>query len=182
MEPQDTTRQPTRDAAETPAAKTYAPSLTLYHANMKGTGSAVQFEVRSATADREGCWFMSMAAQKSIGQGANADGGRKNATFAWTEKITAKLNFSDLSAMLMVFEGKEKSMGDGKGLYHDSADFSTIISLAESTGDIPGYTLELSKKQKHDGSLSRVRLLLRPAEALGLARLITGTLPRIAFG
>lgn len=182
MEPQENTRPTAHDAAETPAVKTYAPALTFYHANSKGTGSAVQFELRPATADREGCWFMSMAAQKSIGQGANAEGGRKNATFAWSEKITAKLNFADLSAMLMVFAGKEKSLGDGKGLYHDSADFSTIISLAEATGDFPGFSLELSKKQKHDGALSRVRLLLRPPEAFGLARLISGTLPRIAFG
>ena len=59
------------------APKAYPPRLVFYHPNGKGTGCAVQFDLRPAAGDREGCLFAAFANQKSV-----ADGGRNPAAGA----------------------------------------------------------------------------------------------------
>lgn len=174
---------PSASAAPAPASKPYTPSLALYHPNSKGTGCAIQFDLRPATADREGCLFVAFANQKSLATGSRTDSNRQAATFNWSEKITVKLNFSDVSHLLLVLCGKANSIADGKGLFHDSGETTTIIQMARQTEPVRGTAFEVSKKRRNSpDQAQRSRILLTDAETFGLARLLDATLYPLAFG
>lgn len=169
----------------TEAPKAYPPRLVFYHPNGKGTGCAVQFDLRPAAGDREGCLFAAFANQKSVAEGGrNAPAAsRQAATFNWAEKITVKLNFSDVCQLLMVLSGKAASACDGKGLFHDTGETLTIIHMARQTEPVPGISFEVSKKRKNaEGTPQRSRILFTESESLGLSRLFSAILLPLAFG
>ncbi len=141
--------------------------LIFYHPNMKGSGSAAQFELKPAIRGREGCFFLVMARQNSemIRRG---NGKNRTATFDWKGAVTVKLGLSDIGQMLLVLHNRQAAIANGKGLFHDTADANTIIQLrkAEKT---EGYILDLSHKAKRDGAEpNRVWIILTEAEALTL--------------
>ena len=167
------------------APKAYPPRLVFYHPNGKGTGCAVQFDLRPAAGDREGCLFAAFANQKSVADGGRnpAAGARQAATFNWAEKITVKLNFSDVCQLLMVLAGKAPSACDGKGLFHDTGETVTIIHMARQTEPVAGIAFEVSKKRKNaEGAPQRARILFTESESLGLSRLFSAILLPLAFG
>lgn len=159
------------------AAKTYAPTYSLYHPTAKNTGSALSLERKAATPDREGCIFATVAPQKTV-----AGTESKNATFSWEEKITVKLGISDLCAMLLVLTGKKPDLGP-KGLYHDSGTASTGIQLRKVDTPVAGYAFEVAKKGKgEDGTVKRAHILLNEGEALALTLMFQQSVPVLAFG
>ena len=175
--------QPGTAPAPTDPQKAYSPRLVFYHPNSKGTGCAVQFDLRPATADREGCLFAAFATQKSLATGSRADASRQAATFNWTEKITVKLNFADVSALLLVLSGKVPALADGKGLFHDTGETSTVIHMARQTDPVPGVSFEVSKKRRNTPDTpQRARILFTDVETFGLARLFNAILLPLAFG
>ena len=164
------------------AFRNYRPRLSFYHANGKGTGSAAQLEVVPASGDRDGVIYLSLAQQKSVA-GLDDQGKRQYATFDWQNKVTVKLNFSDLCQMLLVFRGQNSAILGGKGLYHDSRNSTTIINLTWQTEPFAGLVLEVSRKLKAESdSATRVRIVFNDAEALGLGTVIEQSLGTIAFG
>jgi hypothetical protein len=174
-----------RPAAAVPAdpQKAYPPRLVFYHPNSKGTGCAVQFDFRPAASDREGCLFAAFANQKSLAAGARPGNSRQAATFNWTDKITVKLNFHDVCQLLLVLAGKAPKTADGKGLYHDTGEATTVINMARQTEPVSGVSFEVSKKRKGDSAApQRSRILFTDAEAFGLYRLLDATLLPLAFG
>ncbi len=177
------TAAPAAAPSPTDPQKAYPPRLVFYHPNGKGTGCAVQFDLRPAAGDREGCLFAAFANQKSVAEGPRTAGSRQAATFNWTEKITVKLNFSDVCQLLMVLSGKVPSACDGKGLFHDTGETVTIIHMARQTEPVAGIAFEVSKKRKNaDGAPQRSRILFTEAESLGLSRLFSAILLPLAFG
>jgi hypothetical protein len=156
--------------------------LVFYHPNAAGSGSAVRFEVHLAREGREGCVFMELAGQKSR---VERDGGAlvHAATFDWERKTIVKLGFTDLSALLLVLDGRAEAAGPGgKGLFHDTATATTVIGLKRVTGEASGFGLEVSRKQKAgDQAPDRHRLLLTEAEACGLRQVIQAILFRLCF-
>ena len=168
------------------APKTYPPRLVFYHPNGKGTGCAVQFDLRPAAGDREGCLFAAFANQKSLAEparNASSAASRQAATFNWSEKITVKLNFSDVCQLLMVLSGKAASACDGKGLFHDTGETLTIIHMSRQTEPVSGIAFEVSKKRKNaEGAPQRSRILFTESESLGLSRLFSAILLPLAFG
>lgn len=163
--------------------KTYPPRLAFYHPNSKGSGCAVQFDLHPAHGDREGSLFAAFANQKSVATGARGTEGRQAATFGWGEKITVKLNFTDVSHLLTVLEGKAASVCDGKGLFHDTGETSTVIHMSRVTEPFPGVSFEVSKKRKgSEEAARRARILFTEAEALGLKHLFASLLFPLAFG
>ena len=174
------TRSATPFDQDTPAStepRHYRPKLLFYHANAKGSGSAAQFECYAASGDQEGRIFVSMAPQRHVAE----DG--QNATFDWKNKVVVKLGFSDLSALLLVLNGRIAELGDGKGLYHDSKSSTTIIRLAKQADPYSGYAFELSRKPKEGNeTISRVRIVFSDAEAYGLACALEQSMGLIAFG
>ncbi len=155
--------------AETTALRApYPGRLVFYHPNAAGTGSALRVELRlSANAyDRYDCFFLEMAGQIAANnrkQGAPAQ-------FDWENRLTVKLDFNDVCEWLLVLEGRKDRAGGatGNGLYHQTAESSTLIELRRDA-ERGGYLLGLSRKSR-DGtaSVDRRRMLLSEAEAVGL--------------
>jgi hypothetical protein len=142
--------------------------LAYYHPNGQGTGVAMQLEPRfnRLESDRYNCFFLEMARQKTTV--ANGADGRVAATFDWENKLTVKLDFSDICELLSALEGLTPAAGNkGKGLYHENGKANTIITL-ERNKEKTGFFLGLSKKDKQGGQLLRLSIALSDPEALGL--------------
>lgn len=164
-------------------ARTYRPRLSFYHANGKGSGSAVRFEVVPASGDRDGVVFLTLAPQKSVATGSVEQGNRQYATFDWQNRITVKLNFSDLCQLLSVFKGQAATIADGKGLYHDSRNTTTLINLTRQSEPYTGLALEVSRRGKAESEQAlRVRIVFNNTEAFGLGTVLEQILSLLAFG
>lgn len=155
--------------------------LVFYHANSQGTGSAARMELRmnGRGEDRYDCVFLEMARQKTLA--AAGQGGRTPATFDWENKVTVKLDFSDVCEILMVLEGRCERMGGARsGLYHQAAGASTIITL-ERNEKKTGFFLGISRKT-HDGrQVFKGQMLLSDGEALGMRCVLQTSLFFMAF-
>jgi hypothetical protein len=155
--------------------------LTFYHPTQTGGGGAARLEFHPARPDRDGCFFLEMARQKTA-PSRDADG-RQTATFDWENKITAKLGFLDVCGLLLVLTGRGEQAGGGRGgLFHDTAEANTVINLRRQT-EPAGFSLEVSRKAKRgDGEVRRARVLLTDAEALGLRFALEAALFPMVFG
>lgn len=172
-----------KGADEETAFRSYRPRLSFYHANGKGTGSAVRFEVIPACGERDGVVFMTLAQQKSVAMGSEEQGNRQHATFDWQKRVTVKLNFGDLCQMLLVFRGMAATIMDGKGLYHNSQSTTTLINVTRQSEPYPGLLLEVSRRGKSDPDAAvRVRIVFNAAEAFGLGAVLEQSLGVLAFG
>ena len=168
--------------SEETAFRAYRPRLSFYHANGKGSGSAAQLEVVPASGDRDGSVYLTLAQQKSIA-GVDDQGNRQYATFDWQNRVTVKLNFSDLCQMLLVFREQTTAILGGKGLYHDSPNMTTIINLTQQTEPYAGLSLDVSRRSKTESETAvRVHIMFNEAEALGLGVVLEQSLGIIAFG
>jgi len=164
------------------SSRTYRPRLSFYHANSKGTGSAALFEAVPASSHRDGAVYLTLAQQKSVA-GLDDQGKRQFASFDWQNRVIVKLNFNDLCQMLLVFHGETASLAEGKGLYHDSRNMTTIINLNRQTEPFAGVALDVSRKGKGTEDQSvRVRIIFKDAEAFGLGTVLEQILGLIAFG
>ena len=164
-------------------ARNYRPRLSFYHANGKGSGSAAQFEVVPAGGDRDGAVFLTLAQQKSVATGSAEQGTRQHATFDWQNRVTVKLNFGDLCQMLQVFKGQAATIADGKGLYHDSRNTTTLINLTRQSEPYTGLALEVSRRGKAESEPAvRTRIVFNGAEAFGLGAVLEQVLGLLAFG
>ena len=164
--------------------KPFNKRLTFYHPNSKGTGSAMQLELRMnrENEDRYDCFFLEMAHQKSSANGANGQR-RTPATFDWANKVTVKMDFMDICEFLCVLEGRKPQAGNGKGgIYHQAPGTNTLISLSRSD-ERTGYYLGVSKKNTKDGeSIFKGHMLLTESEALGLRCVLQTSLFFLVFG
>lgn len=159
----------------------FRPSLNFYHANAKGTGCAVKFELHPAHDRTDGSIFMSLARQLTVGERTN--GRQTFPRFDWENKLVVKLDFSDLSKMLMVFRGECENLEDNKGLFHSAPGHSTRICLRHLLEPIQGYSLEVYRSYKGaEGRESGAHIILYPHEALGLCESIAGAMAVISFG
>lgn len=159
----------------------YRPTLALYHPNGKGTGGAIKMELHPAHDDVDGSIMMTLANQKSVG--SLVGGVRKAATFDWENRITVKLDFSDICKMLQVFRGECESIEDGKGLFHSAPMFTTKIVLRHTVEPRAGYSLEVYRncvdKSVPDTS---ARMFFSSAEAYGIAMSFESSIGIICFG
>lgn len=155
--------------------------LAFYHANSQGTGAAARLELRmnGRGEERYDCVFLEMARQKTLA--AANQGQRTPATFDWENKVTVKLDFSDVCEILMILEGRRDRMGGARsGLYHQAAGASTIITL-ERNEKQTGFFLGISRKT-HDGKqVFKGQMLLSDGEALGLRCVLQTSLFFMAF-
>ena len=153
---------------------------TIYHPNGKGTGAALQLDMRLNHGDetRYDCFFLNMARQKTVAQ--RGDGDRTHATFDWENKVTVKLDFTDICELLTVLEGIKQRPGDGRGLYHSTGGTNTLIDLCKSE-EKSGHSLSISKKDSQGESVFRAQILLTQAESLGLKHIFQTSLFFLTF-
>lgn len=157
------------------------PRKTFYHPNAKGTGSALRLELHPAHDETEGSVFATLAPQRSVME-RMPDGGVSFASFDWTNALCLKLDLMDLSQMLEVFHGVRESVGEGKGLFHRSANATAVIRLEHRLDPVSGYLLDVSKKKEGEETARHVLFFFKPTEAMAVSYLIEHALMFIAFG
>jgi len=159
----------------------YRPNFCFYHANPKGTGSAVKINLHPAHDDVDGCVMLTIANQMTIG---NARGDSPTyPRFDWENAICVKLDFSDLTQILQVLRGECENINDGKGLYHSSVKATTSIRFGHLIDPVSGYMLEIYRRgSQGGGDENRARMLFSNAEALGLCEALSGSLYLVCFG
>lgn len=156
--------------------------VAFYHPNGKGTGTALQVELRISRngEDRYNCMFFEMARQKTAA--VKTENGRKPATFDWESKVTVKLEFTDICELLTVLEGKADHAGGAHdGIYHEAGNANAIIAFKRNT-EPPGYLFGISKRTKAGEPLFRGQLVLGEAEAIGLRCLLQSSLFHMTLG
>ena len=152
---------------------------TICHANARGTGSAIRFELHPARGRVAGYIFVDVARQKSV---ASMQGEVPTfATFDWENKICCKMGLGDLAQMLMVFRGMQESIQDGKGLFHRSAKANTVIKFNHQIEPNPGYLFSVSCKP-FDGELRDAFFVFRPEEAVWFSAALETSMSVLAFG
>ena len=169
------------DTKNTPPLGSIRPSLSFYHANGKGTGSAVQMRLHPAHDYVDGCIMLRIANQMTVGNpmGPNPT----YATFDWENAMCVKLDFGDLCQMLQVFRGECEAINEGKGLYHRSPLGQTNIKLSHLVDPTQGYLLEIYRSSRKGAEADgHAGILFRPAEALGVCEALAGSLYIVAFG
>jgi len=109
-----------------------------------------------------------------------------HATFDWEQKITVKLDFSDISELLTVLDGVSDHVGGKReALYHQNGDANTMIHFSRHASG--GIALSLSRKRVGDSQPNRIGTVLGHAEAVGLRHILHMglffiTFPAIAIG
>ena len=156
--------------------------LAFYHPTQSGGGAAVRFEFHPARPERDGCFFLELARQKTAP--VRNDSGRQAATFDWENKMTVKLGLPDVCGLLLVLEGRSEQAGSGRGgLFHDTAGANTVINLRRQTTPVAGLSLEVSRKPKSaSGDVQRLRVLLTEGEAIGLRCVFQSAIFPLIFG
>lgn len=164
-----------------------------YHANLKGTGSAVRFALHPAHDYTAGSVFVTLARQLTVA-GRLPDGTATFATFDWKNGISLKLDRDDISQILQVLRGMQESIADGKGLFHVSATGQASIHFEHRIEPKPSYMLSVVKKGKDPASEQKngyfifdvneafVLMLSLEQALLYVCFGIPEVIPRVAYG
>lgn len=175
------------DDAFAPAGRAdYPPRLTFYHPNSKGQGSAVAFELEPATSERDGSVYLQIAAQNGTGSPAANGQPKRYASFDWRNRITAKLNFAEVSEIMLVLCGMapSNSKNGRNGFYHDTASATTTIDLKRGEDPArPGFILGVAKTPKANPDARQYStFVFSMGEALGLRLALEHSMCLLAFG
>jgi len=155
------------------------PCLTMYHANAKGTGSALKAIMHPADREKDGYLEIRIANQISVGD--------LRATiptypkFYWDNYREVYLDFDAVCKLLQVFRGECESVNDGRGIYIQRDDGAKInVNLAHLIDPVCGYQFRM---QYRSGDTDNIyRFFFTCSEALGMCEAIAGSLYLMAFG
>ena len=166
--------------ARVPTPGLYRPAFKLYHANCKGTGSAMEMKLHPAHDNVDGCIMLRIANQCAVGdmRGPTPTFSR----FDWEHSICVKLDFSDLCKVLQVFRGECESIDDDRGLYHQTSQATTKILFRHLLDPSPSYSLDIFRSLRCGGDSVHARIILSQSEAGGICDAISGSMPVIGFG
>ena len=146
-------------------------TFVLYHANAKGTGSALRMGVWGADESEHSAGYlrMEMVAQKEINKE------RLYSSFDWDDLWGMKFSAVEVAQMLQVFRGITESVNDGKGFFHRLAgkNIQHRIWLRHRIEPTSGYALEVCRV-KSDGVENRRTFIFSDAEALALSVALEG--------
>ena len=151
------------------------PCLTLYHANAKNTGAALQMRLHPAVRGQPGCISLKLAQQKGPNQ------------FDWWHSVYVQLDLTDLAKLQMVFTGQiERTVNEGAGMNntirHTLDNGSVIVvDLSHKVDPYPAYSLAVVKIIPKS-TAEQVQITLSNAEALAISEAIRGAMPYVAFG
>ncbi len=173
------------DVFTQPTKTDIRPKLTIYHANAKGTGAAMQIEIVPATAVADGCAYVSIAQQSSAPGVGQATGRKRFATFDWKNRLVAKLGFFELAETLLVLSGACEAVGNGgKGFFHTTSSATTVVSLRrceDQTRAAASFGISRAPKDNPEAR-QFTGISLTHVEAHGLRLALEGTMHRLAFG
>lgn len=165
----------------------WTPHLEFYHPNAKGTGSAFRVSIAPADGDRDGAVFLSLAAQSSVFVPAQNGAPAKFASFDWSNKLTVKFTYMEVTEIILVLAGSLPAVGQngkGDGFFHSSASASTIVSLRRGDDPArPGFLLDVTRTLKTNrDDRKRVGVMLNMVEAVGLRFALEQSMALLAFG
>lgn len=150
-----------------------------YHANMKGNGSAIKFELHPAHDNTQGSVFVTLAMQKTI---ASTQGGMTIfPTFDWKNAIMLKLDRTDLSEILQVLRGMQESIQNGKGLFHRAPTGNSMIKFSHQIEPRPGYIFSVWKKLPN-GEQQNAYFIFDTSEAFTLMLSLEQAMVYVCFG
>lgn len=149
------------------------PATTMYHANARGTGTALRLELHQARLDVEGSILATIAPQKV--QQPHV------ASFDWDGAISVRLELLDLAKILQVFRGRYESINDGKGLYHFTTNGCKVVRLEHRIEPVGGYVLSISYRP-YGGETVCLVFAMTDDEAFALAEAIDHAMLYVAFG
>ena len=156
------------------------PRLEFYHPNAKGTGCAMAMALRPADSTRNGFVSVSIASQMTVG---NPTGDSPTfPTFDWDNKVDVVLDFDALCAILQVLRGETESIREGRGIFHKYKECCQKIQMRHLIDPVCGYSFEVLETSANSSDEKRVRMLLSPAESLGICESIAGSMYLVAFG
>lgn len=156
------------------------PRLELYHPNGKGTGCAMVMAISPADSTQNGFIAVSIANQMTVG---NPTGDNPTyPTFDWENSVDFVLDFNDLCAILQVLRGETESVREDRGIFHKYKECSQRIQLRHVIEPACGYSFEAVETPANGGEEKRARMLMSPAESLGICEAIHGSMYLIAFG
>ena len=154
--------------------------LELYHPNAKGTGCAMAMVLHPADSTQNGFIAVSIANQLTVG---NPTGDNPTyPTFDWENSVDFVLDFNDLCVILQVLRGETESVCEGRGIFRKYKECCQKIQLYHLVDPVCGYSLEVYETRASGGEEKRVRVLLSPAESLGICEAIAGSVYLITFG
>ncbi|MBQ1429312.1 MAG: hypothetical protein IIZ06_06555, partial [Kiritimatiellae bacterium] len=121
------------------------PTLAFYHANGKGTGSAMKLELYPARVGDldSGAIYATIARQSSLGDRRSTP--PIYPSFDWDNALKVKLDFTDLAKVLQVLRGETERIDEGKGLFHRYADKCQVIKFRHMIEPVCGYSMEVSE-------------------------------------
>lgn len=152
----------------------------FYHANSRGTGSAIKLELCPANGDIPGCIRAQIAQQRTI---AEVNGGIQTfPTFDWRNAVTVKFDALELAQVMQVLRGYSESIEDGKGLFHRSMTGYAVIKFSRRIEPRPGYDLAVRCKPQDGGEAREVYFMFTPAEALAVMMAIESAMCYVCFG
>ena len=154
--------------------------LLMCHANPKGTGSAMRLELHPAHGETDGSIRLVLAPQLTVGNCRKVP--MVLPTFDWDNALKVKLDFTDATRVLQVLRGECESIEEGKGLFHLSESGTLRILFRHLVDPLPGYHLEVERKDRTTGEERRVLFFVSTAEACGLAEAFAAAIPLVAFG
>ena len=155
------------------------PRYICCHPNPQGTGTSVKFDLHPAHGYVEGSVFATFASQKTTA--SYVDGKPVPPTFDWENSVTIRLTINEVAEMLEVFRGYREKLGDGKGLFHVTAECNTAITFEHRLEPGPGYLFGVSRKMK-DGRLKRMKILISMSESIVLSEALAASMLYMAFG
>ena len=161
------------------------PTLALYHANGKGTGSAIKLELYPARVGDldSGAIYATIAPQSTFGDLGSTP--PIYPRFDWGNAVKVRLDFTDLAMLLQVLRGETERIDDGKGRFHHYAYKCQAIRFRHIIEPVCGYSLEVyetSTNANAQANKRNARIFLSTAEALGLSFAIEHSFAAIAFG
>ena len=154
--------------------------LRFYHPNAKGTGCAMSMSLRPADTIGGGYIAVSIANQMTVGDPTGDN--PTYPTFDWENGVYIVLDFNDLCVILQVLRGETESICEGRGIFHKYKKCHRKIQLRHLIEPVCGYMFEVVEVSANGGGEKRMRMLLSPAESLGICEAIAGSMYLIAFG
>ena len=185
--------------AEATDEYTTVPHLSFFHPNGTGTGAAVRFSVDPATPERDGALFISIAQQKTVGNGRPMDPGYVFPKFDWWNRISVKLSLDEVFSFLFFLNGTAQKLEHARqeGLYHRGRAGTTSVQVQRTTNGTVFINVTRTEKAGGDAAQEpggdaapaavttaqrRVSFGLSPAESHGLRLALEQTVGMLAFG
>src|SRR3989344_2087439 len=142
----------------------YQKKFAVYKPNKMGNGSAAQFDFNK----EKKCIFAEVARQKPPAPS------EQTALFDWANKLTIKLNVTDIAKLLVVLNGRAQNIE----LFHDpnKSKFVTEHDTKNTTASITkgttsGYFFKVSQ-QATTGAVTSVQVIVSEDEAIVLKLLL----------